>query len=79
MRGKVALEFEAHARPKYAPKAALVSFVPPAMHALSARVPKCILKCEAVSRKIVFRSKQQMANFRLEQRIFVHGNCIESE
>ncbi len=46
---------------------------------LAARVPKEILKCQAVSRKIVFKSAEQISNFRLEQRVFVHGNCIESK
>jgi len=42
-----------------------------------ARVPKKILKCKAVSREINFTSKESMDKFRLEQRVFFKGNCLE--
>lgn len=42
-----------------------------------ARVPKKILKCRAVSREINFSSKEQMEQFRLEQRVLFKGKCIE--
>jgi len=42
-----------------------------------ARVPKKILKCRAVSREINFSSKEQLENFRLEQRVLFKGRCIE--
>ncbi|BFZ23632.1 hypothetical protein BsWGS_26670 [Bradybaena similaris] len=42
-----------------------------------ARVPKKILKCRAVSREINFSSKEPMDKFRLEQRVFFKGKCLE--
>jgi len=42
-----------------------------------ARVPKKILKCKSVSREINFSSDQQMEKFRLEQKVFFKGNCLE--
>eukprot|EP00794_Sanderia_malayensis_P015460 gene15460-17043_t len=42
-----------------------------------ARVPKKILKCRAVSREINFTSKEEMARFRLEQRVIFKGKCLE--
>jgi len=42
-----------------------------------ARVPKKILKCKAVSREINFTSKEEMAKFRLEQRVLFKGKCLE--
>ena len=44
---------------------------------LLARVPKKILKCKAVSREINFTSKEEMAKFRLEQRVLFKGKCLE--
>ncbi len=44
---------------------------------LKARVPSDILKCRAVSREINFSSSEEMSAFRLEQRIFFEGVCIE--
>jgi hypothetical protein len=40
-------------------------------------VPKGLLKCSAVSREIQFSSDMQMDEFRLEQRVYFKGFCIE--
>jgi hypothetical protein len=45
----------------------------------SARVPKKILKCKAVSREVNFSSKEQMNKLRLEQRVLFKGKCLEGE
>ncbi|XP_046917503.2 LOW QUALITY PROTEIN: prenyl-binding protein [Dermatophagoides farinae] len=42
-----------------------------------ARVPKSILKCRAVSREINFTSAEPIEKFRLEQRVFFKGRCLE--
>lgn len=42
-----------------------------------ARVPKKILKCKAVSRELNFSSSEQMEKFRLEQKVFFKGQCLE--
>ncbi|XP_072560441.1 retinal rod rhodopsin-sensitive cGMP 3',5'-cyclic phosphodiesterase subunit delta isoform X1 [Paramormyrops kingsleyae] len=42
-----------------------------------ARVPKKILKCKAVSRELNFSSLEQMEKFRLEQKVYFKGQCIE--
>ncbi|XP_066144245.1 retinal rod rhodopsin-sensitive cGMP 3',5'-cyclic phosphodiesterase subunit delta [Euwallacea fornicatus] len=42
-----------------------------------ARVPKNILKCRAVSREFSFSSKEQIQNFRLEQKVLFKGRCLE--
>jgi retinal rod rhodopsin-sensitive cGMP 3',5'-cyclic phosphodiesterase subunit delta len=42
-----------------------------------ARVPAAILQCKAVSREINFTSIQEIQNFRLEQRVFLQGVCME--
>ena len=44
---------------------------------LSENIPKEILDCRAVSREINFRSSQPVEEFRLEQRVYYRGNCIE--
>lgn len=44
---------------------------------LKATVPGEILKCAAVSREINFTSQQEIRQFRLEQRVFLKGACIE--
>jgi retinal rod rhodopsin-sensitive cGMP 3',5'-cyclic phosphodiesterase subunit delta len=44
---------------------------------IKARIPREILRCRAVSREINFSSKEKMEGFRLEQRIFFDGTCIE--
>ncbi len=44
---------------------------------LQAHVPADILKCRAVSREINFSSACEMENFRLEQRVFFRGVCME--
>lgn len=44
---------------------------------LKATVPREILECAAVSREINFTSKREIRQFRLEQRVFLHGSCIE--
>ena len=41
------------------------------------RVPRSILSCRVVSREIVFRSVEPLSNFRLEQRVYFRGSCIE--
>lgn len=43
----------------------------------TARVPKSILKCRAVSREINFTSVEPMEKFRLEQRVLFKGRCLE--
>ncbi|ETI56708.1 hypothetical protein F441_00857 [Phytophthora nicotianae CJ01A1] len=42
-----------------------------------ARLPVEILKCPAVSREINFSSAEEITKFRLEQRVFLAGSCIE--
>ena len=44
---------------------------------LKARIPADILSCRAVSREINFSSRESMTGFKLEQRIFYQGICIE--
>ncbi|CAM9599091.1 unnamed protein product [Chrysoparadoxa australica] len=44
---------------------------------MEARIPKRLLKCEAVSREINFTSRGAIEHFRLEQRIFLNGACLE--
>ncbi|MBN3324687.1 PDE6D phosphodiesterase, partial [Atractosteus spatula] len=43
----------------------------------AARVPKKILKCKAVSRELNFSSAEQMEKFRLEQKVYFKGQCLE--
>lgn len=43
----------------------------------SARLPVAILNCSAVSREINFSSAEEITQFRLEQRVFLEGSCIE--
>ena len=45
----------------------------------TARVPKKILKCKAVSRELNFSSEQEMTKFRLEQKVLFKGKCLEGE
>uniref|UniRef100_A0A670K475 Phosphodiesterase 6D n=1 Tax=Podarcis muralis TaxID=64176 RepID=A0A670K475_PODMU len=45
--------------------------------AMTARVPKKILKCKAVSRELNFSSTEQMEKFRLEQKVYFKGQCLE--
>ena len=40
-------------------------------------VPKEILRCKAVSREINFTSQKAIESFRIEQRVCLHGQCIE--
>ena len=40
-------------------------------------IPKEILLCKAVAREISFTSTEQLDKFRIEQRIYFHGKCIE--
>eukprot|EP00600_Ochromonadales_sp_CCMP1393_P012507 CAMPEP_0175004842 /NCGR_PEP_ID=MMETSP0005-20121125/4985_1 /TAXON_ID=420556 /ORGANISM="Ochromonas sp., Strain CCMP1393" /LENGTH=244 /DNA_ID=CAMNT_0016260027 /DNA_START=3 /DNA_END=737 /DNA_ORIENTATION=- len=47
------------------------------VHEVQEQITKDILQCRAVSREIVFSSALRMDNFRLEQRVYFHGNCIE--
>ncbi|CAN0081857.1 unnamed protein product, partial [Ectocarpus sp. 6 AP-2014] len=44
---------------------------------LKATVPRRILECSAVSREINFTSQEEIRQFRLEQRVFLAGACIE--
>lgn len=44
---------------------------------ISEEIPRDILQCRAVSREIVFSSAVEMNNFRLEQRVYFQGVCIE--
>ncbi len=44
---------------------------------LKARIPADILHCRAVSREINFSSVEKMEGFKLEQRVFYQGICIE--
>lgn len=44
---------------------------------MTATVPKEILMCSAVSREILFSSRHPISNFRLEQRVFLSGCCLE--
>lgn len=46
-------------------------------HELKATVPRRILECPAVSREINFTSQEEIRQFRLEQRVFLAGACIE--
>jgi len=43
----------------------------------AAHVPADILQCAAVSREITFSSKEIIEAFRLEQRVFFQGTCLE--
>lgn len=43
----------------------------------TARLPAAILKCGAVSREINFSSSEEITQFRLEQRVYLEGSCIE--
>ena len=45
----------------------------------TARVPKKILKCRAVSREVNFSSIESMDKFRLEQKVFFKERCLEGE
>jgi len=40
-------------------------------------IPKDILQCRQVSREINFSSVEQLSKFRIEQRIYFQGQCIE--
>ena len=44
---------------------------------LEAHIPPNILECAAVSREINFSSEEELEDFRLEQRIFFQGVCME--
>jgi retinal rod rhodopsin-sensitive cGMP 3',5'-cyclic phosphodiesterase subunit delta len=44
---------------------------------LVANVPASILNCRAVSREINFSSSEEIEHFRIEQRVFFEGTCIE--
>ncbi len=44
---------------------------------ISEDIPREILKCRVVAREIVFTSEEEMDNFRLEQRVYFKGVCIE--
>lgn len=43
----------------------------------AARVPKKILKCKSVSRELNFSSSEKLEKFRLEQKVFFKGQCLE--
>eukprot|EP00605_Chrysophyceae_sp_TOSAG23-4_P000718 GSChrysophyteH1.ASY1.ANO1.802.1 assembled CDS len=40
-------------------------------------IPKAILQCRAVSREIRFSSIETIRNFKLKQRVHLHGQCVE--
>ena len=42
-----------------------------------ARVPHSILNCRAVAREINFSSIEIINNFRLKQKVLLHGRCVE--
>jgi len=44
---------------------------------LEAHVPASILSCPAVAREINFSSREEMSNFRLEQRVYFQGMLME--
>lgn len=44
---------------------------------ISTDVSKNILDCSVVSREIIFSSKEEIKNFKIEQHVYLHGNCIE--
>lgn len=44
---------------------------------LDEEIPKEILKCRAIAREIRFTSREQITAFRLEQRVYFSGTCIE--
>eukprot|EP00742_Colponemidia_sp_Colp-10_P003414 GILJ01003635.1.p1 GENE.GILJ01003635.1~~GILJ01003635.1.p1 ORF type:complete len:158 (-),score=11.47 GILJ01003635.1:119-592(-) len=44
---------------------------------LVARVPKEILNCRVISREINFSSVEIIENFRLQQKIYFHGQVLE--
>ena len=44
---------------------------------MQAHVPASILSCRAVSREMNFSSLEEIPHFRLEQRVFFQGSCIE--
>ena len=44
---------------------------------LEAHIPPNILECAAVSREINFSSEEELEHFRLEQRVFFQGVCME--
>ena len=44
---------------------------------MQAHVPASILSCRAVSREMNFSSLEEIRHFRLEQRVFFQGSCIE--
>lgn len=40
------------------------------------RYSAAILSCRAVSREIVFRSREEMSNFHLKQHVYFHGQRL---
>ena len=44
---------------------------------LTEEIPKEVLKCKAISREITFHSEEQLDGFRLQQRVYFMGTCIE--
>ena len=44
---------------------------------ISERVPKEILSCRTICREIRFSSVREVSHFRLHQRVYLHGNCLE--
>ena len=43
----------------------------------SAHIPAKILQCRAVTREIAFHSTEPINDFKLQQRIYLNGQCIE--
>lgn len=44
---------------------------------LTEEIPKEVLKCKGISREIEFHSDEQLNGFRLQQRVYFMGTCIE--
>ena len=40
-------------------------------------VPKHILSCRSICREIKFSSVEEITRFRLQQRVYLHGTCLE--
>jgi len=44
---------------------------------ISTNISKDILDCNIVTREIIFSSNEEIKNFKIEQHVYLHGNCIE--
>lgn len=74
---RCARQLSAHVNPRvsFSRVAHLCLCLPPC----PARVPKKILKCKAVSRELNFSSSEKLEKFRLEQKVFFKGQCLEGD